>query len=311
MKQNILIGLFVLQVIIIALLLVSKSGGVQSPEPFLEFDVANVDRFVVASTDETIELSKEGEQWVLPDGNPADGDKVDRVIGKLADSGADWPVATTQSAAKRFEVTDSTFQKHISIYSGEDVLADLYLGTSPTFRRVHARLGRRNEIYSIEFSNYEAGTSPSSWLDKTLLQPNGSIQAFERIGAYKLIQDEGSWTAEVETELDESKVRSYMDRFESLTVFELSDNELTDATSITEFVIEDDSGPALLTLYHFETENDWVAVSDRRGSQYGIASYIGSELVKDLADLMPDEELESDSEDESADDIEEILIETD
>lgn len=311
MKQNVLIGLFVLQVIIIALLLVSKSGGVQSPEAFLEFELASVDRFVIASTDETIELSKEGEQWVLPDGNPADGEKVDRVIGKLADSGADWPVAKTQSAAKRFEVTDSTFQKHISIYSGKDMLVDVYLGTSPTFRKVHARLSKRNEIYSIEFSNYEAGTSPSSWLDKTLLQPSGSIQSFERVGAYKLVQDDGSWTTEVEAELDESKVRSYMDRFESLTVFELSDNELADATSTTEFVIEDDDGAFLLTIYHFETANDWVAVSDRRRSQYGVASYIGSELVKDLADLIPDEDLESDSEDESADDIEEILIETD
>ena len=137
MKQNFLIGIFVVQVIVIALLLVSKSGGVQSPEAFLEFDALGVDRFVIASSDETIEVSKEGEQWVLPDGNPADVEKVDSVLGKLAESGTDWPVATTPSAAKRFEVTDSTFQKHISIYSGDDVLADVYLGTSPSFRKVH------------------------------------------------------------------------------------------------------------------------------------------------------------------------------
>ena len=311
MKQNILIGLFVVQVIVVALLLVFKSGGVQSPEAFLEFEVLGVDRFVIASSDETIEVSKDGERWVLPDGNPADAEKVDRVLEKLAESGADWPVATTQSAAKRFEVTDSTFQKHISIYSGDEMVADLYLGTSPSFRKVHARHVSRNDIYAIEFSNYEAGTSPSAWLDKKLLQPSGSILSFERIGSYKLVQDDGNWITESDTELDESKVRSFMDRFESLTVFELSDLELTEATTNTQFAIEDDEGVYLLTIYHFDVANDWVAVSDRRGSQYGVASYIGSELVKELADLAPDEELDVESDSEVNDDMEEILIEAD
>lgn len=311
MKQNFLIGLFVVQVIVIALFLVSKSGGVRTPEAFLEFDVAAVDRFVIASTDESIELTKDGESWILPDGNPADKDKVDRVMGKLADVGLDWPVATSQSAAKRFEVTKASFQKQISVYSGQDLLADLYLGTSPSFRRVHARQVNEGDIYSIEFSNYEAGTSPSAWLDKSLLQPLGPIKSFERIGAYKLEQEEGNWTTESEAELDESKVRSYMDRFESLSVFELSDNELTEATTTTQFAIEDDEGVYLLTIHHFDVANDWVAVSDRRGSKYGVASYIGSELVKDLKDLSPDEETDDESDADSDDDMEEILIETD
>ena len=40
------------------------------------------------------------------------------------------------------------------------------------------------------------------------------------------MQTDGNWTTESDFELDESKVRSYMDRFESLSVFELSDLEL-------------------------------------------------------------------------------------
>ncbi|MCY3541385.1 MAG: DUF4340 domain-containing protein [Gammaproteobacteria bacterium] len=311
MKQNFLIGLFVVQVLVIALFLLTQSGGVRSPEAFLDFDAASVDRFVIAGKDESIELTKDGEQWVLPDGNPADVEKVERVIGKLADIGADWPVATTQSAAKRFEVTQASFQKQISIYSGENMLADLYLGTSPSFRRVHARQVNDGDIYSIEFSNFEVGTSLSGWLDRNLLQPSGSIKSFERIGAYKLVKEEGKWTTESDTELDESKVRSYMDRFESLSVFELSDNELAEATSTTQFAIEDDQGFFLLTIYHFDVADAWVAVSDRRGSQYGVATYIGSQLIKDLTDLSPDLEVDVETDSESDDDMEEILIETD
>lgn len=311
MKQNFLIGLFVVQVIVIALFLVAKSGGVRTPEAFLEFDVTTVDRFVIASKDESIELTKEGENWVLPDGNPADKNKVDSVIGKLADSGIDWPVATSQSAARRFEVTQASYQKQISVYSDQELLADVYLGTSPSFRRVHAREAKKGDIYSIEFSNYEAGTSPSAWLDKSLLQPMGPIKSFERIGAYKLMQEDGKWTTESDAELDESKVRSYMDRFESLSVFEFTDNVLADATTTTQFAIEDDEGFFLLTIYHFDVADDWVAVSDRRRSQYGVASYIGSQLVKGLKDLAPDEAIELEPDAESDDDIEEILIEAD
>ena len=312
MKQNVLIGLFVLQVLVIALFLVTQSGGVRTPEAFLEFDIAAVDQLRITSTDESIKLTKDGEQWLLPDGNPADGSKVDSVIGKLADSGADWPVATTQSAAKRFEVTQQSFQKRISIYSGQDLLADLYLGTSPSFRKVHARLANKSDIYSIEFSNFEAGTSLSAWLDKSLLQPTGPIKSFERIGAYKLVRQDGKWTTESDAELDESKVRSYMDRFESLSVFELSENELAEATTTTQFAIEDDEGFFLLTVYHFDVADDWVAVSDRRGdSRFGIAAYIGSQLVKGLPDLEPDEASDVESDTESDEDIEEILIDVD
>ena len=311
MKQNILVGLFVVQVLVIALFWFVRAGGVQAPEEFLEFDTFAVDRLVVSSADETIELAKQDTQWVLPDGNPVDGEKVDRVIVKLADSGADWPIATSQSAAKRFEVSDSKFQKHITLFSGETVLADVYFGTSPIFRKVHARQANEAEIYAIEFSNYEAGTSPSSWLDKKLLQPSGTIVSFEQIGVYKLVQSEGKWTTDSETELDESKVRSYIDRFESLTVFDINDSDLTEATTQTQFSIEDDEGVYALTIYHFDGANDWVAVSDRRGSQYGVASYIGSELVKELADLAPDEEVDSESDEEIGDDMEEILIEAD
>ena len=220
-------------------------------------------------------------------------------------------MATTQSAAKRFEVTDSNFQKHISIFSGEDLLASVYLGTSPSFRKVHARQTDDSDIYAIEFSNYEAGTSASSWLDKELLQTSGTIKELERIGAYTLILDNGNWTTEADLLLDESKVRSYVDRFESLTVFNISDHELTDATTNTQFRIEDADGEFLLTIYHFDVANEWVAVSDRHSSQYGVASYIGSELIKNLEDLAPDAEIEADTDEASADDSEEILLEVD
>ena len=81
-----------------------------------------------------------------------------------------------------------------------------------------------------------------------------------------------------------------MDRFESLTVFELSETEIGDAEPRAQFVISDEAGSYTLSVYYIEDSEDWLAHSDRHVSYYGLASYVGSEMVKDLTDLAPDEE---------------------
>lgn len=290
MRQIVLAGILAVQVLIVAVIWLIGLQGPATPEPFLHFDQEAADRLVVGTADESIELRREGDQWRMPDGNPADKRKIDRVLEKLADVSGDWPVATSESTAMRFEVTDDAFQKHISVFSGSETFADVYLGTSPSFRKVHARSVNGGPIYAIEFSNHEAGTTPDSWLDKSLLRPVGSITALERADSYTLTDGEEGWQSVPEADLDESKVRSYMDRFETLTVFELSDTEIGDNEPKARFLIADDEGTYTLSVYYIEESEDWVAHSDRHVSHYGLANYVGMELVKDLADLAPDEE---------------------
>lgn len=290
MRQIVLAGVLAIQVLIVAAIWLISLQGPATPEPFLQFDQKAADRLVVGTSDESIELRREGDQWQMPDGNPADKRKIDRVLEKLADISGDWPVATSESTAMRFEVTDDAYQKHISVYSGSETIADVYLGTSPSFRKVHARSVNGGPIYAIEFSNHEAGTTFNSWLDKSLLRPVGPIAALERVDSYILTDDEEGWQSVPDVELDESKVRSYMDRFETLTVFELSDTEIGDNEPKARFEITDEEGTFTLSVYYIEESEDWIAHSDRHVSHYGLATYVGTELVKDLAELAPDEE---------------------
>jgi len=60
------------------------------------------------------------------------------LIDKLEGAEAAWPVATSESSAERFEVSDAKFQRRIRFFADDAVVTELFLGTSPGFRRVHA-----------------------------------------------------------------------------------------------------------------------------------------------------------------------------
>lgn len=293
MKQYLLMALVAAQIVIVVAIWLIGLQGPKDPEPFLQFEMDSVDSLTISGSDESISLSLEDEQWRLPDGNPADTRKVERVLERLAQTAVDWPVATSESTAKRFEVTKDSFQKQISVLAGDEILADVYIGTSPSFRKVHARSVDGGPIYAIEFSNHEAGTTLNSWLDKSLLRPEGSIGSLERVDSYVLTKDEGEWSSEDGTELDQSEVRDYVERFEDLSVFELSEADLAETDPSGQIVITDDEGPYTLTVYYVESSEDWVVHSDREVGHYGLASYIGSEILKDLEDLVSDEEEEA------------------
>ena len=62
---------------------------------------------------------------------------------------------------------EDSYQRRVQVLTGDETLADVYLGTSPGYRRVHARRADADDVYSIEFSNFEAGTDVSSWLKKS------------------------------------------------------------------------------------------------------------------------------------------------
>lgn len=149
----------------------------------LNIDQAKVDGVLIEDeTGAKLNLQQREGVWILPDaGNlPADGEKVVALLKKLFDASAPWPVATSAESARRFEVTPEKFQRHIQLRIADAVTGDIYLGTSPGFRKVHARLAEADDVYAIEFANFEATTRPDDWLDKSLLQPEGDVVGLSR-----------------------------------------------------------------------------------------------------------------------------------
>jgi hypothetical protein len=79
-------------------------------------------------------------------------------------------VATSPAAAKRFKVADDLFERHVVLKEGDRVVGDFFAGTSPGFRRIHARRADRQEIVAVALSTFELPTATDQWLDKNVLK---------------------------------------------------------------------------------------------------------------------------------------------
>ena len=291
-RIGLLAGLLAAQAVIIAgLLLASGMGSDAGASNLLSFDSANVTKLSVSGEEGAVQLVRDGEDWQLADGLPADGGKVSELLADLSDLDAPWPVATSDDSAERFEVTEGNHQRRLLIEDEDGPVADLLLGTSPGYRRVHARLSGASEVYSIDFSNYEAPTDPDQWLDKALLAAKGEVSSVVLEGAWQLARQDGEWQidgAPAEAEAADDLVR----RFTGLRVLGSADEEADaedEADPAGVFLVTDQDGEHRLTLYHEAEEDDYRLASDRVAGRFEVATYIAEQMLADPADLQAKE----------------------
>ena len=288
------------QLLLVALVWGLQTGGGEEPDPFLSFDAGAVDSLSVADGEESVTVARADGAWTVADGLPADANKVDRILDKLADADGGWPVATSESAMTRFEVTEDEHQRHIVVGAADETLADVYLGTSPSYQRVHARHASGGPVYAIDFSNYEAGAKVSDWLKKSLLQPDGALRSVARAGesGWTLTSTDDGWTSEGVT-VDQDEAAEYTARFTGLNVLGIMDVELP-GEATARFLVTDDAGAHELALFHLEEEDEYVATSNRYAGQFEIAKYVAERLDASLDDFVADAE---DASDDGPDDV--------
>ena len=296
-RQTILAAVLLVQLVVVALVWGLQARPGDAPPVFLSFDAGSADTMTVADAESAVTVTRAEGEWKLSNGLPADGARIDGVLQKLSDPGSGWPVATSESAMQRFEVVEETHQRHVTISAAEETLADIYLGTSPTFGKVHARHVDGGPVYAIGFSNYEAGAKQSDWLRKSLLQPDGEVQSITRAtssGEWTLTSTDGTWTTSEGVELDQDETNTFVDRLRRLNVLDLVDAELPEEPGTT-LVVVDDAGAHELALFALP-DDDYAATSNRFEGVFGISSYIAEQLKTPLGDLAAD----ASDEDESA-----------
>lgn len=135
-------------------------------EPLLTFETVKIDRIVIEDVEkaETELLKREG-IWVLPTLNNAEADanKVAQVLDKLHSLQHGLPVATSGMDFQRFKVEDDGFERHVKLYQGDDVIADLYLGNGAGVNRSYARLADEKVVYTAGIGTYDLPGKAESW----------------------------------------------------------------------------------------------------------------------------------------------------
>jgi hypothetical protein len=162
-------------------------------QPLLGFSSTEIDRILISDANNSAELKKVDSTWLLPGVQqlPVDQEKLSDVLQKLDGIKLTWPVTTTRSAHERFEVTATQFQRRIELFQGDSKKADLFLGTSPGFKKVHLRLAEADEVYAIELSAFEFPAAANDWLQKDLL----ALDDIEMIKGpdYQLLKQGDDW----------------------------------------------------------------------------------------------------------------------
>ncbi|MCB0335123.1 MAG: DUF4340 domain-containing protein, partial [Bdellovibrionales bacterium] len=170
-----LTGLVVVQLILVGILFQSSDSldAFKPQEKLYEVAVDEVSKVVIQGKDqEKIELLKENDSWVLPESAnfPVATNKLDTLVRGVLTSLRSYPVATTAHAHSQLDVSPSDFERHLQFYGGEKLLADVYLGSSPSFKKVHIRRADEDVVYVVALNAYEAGLKPNFWYDLNALK---------------------------------------------------------------------------------------------------------------------------------------------
>lgn len=171
--QKRLTVLLVLQVLLmIGVFAYQQNSRIQiDAQPLLGIITSDIDRIVIQDPSNKVSLQKSGNTWQLPEllQLPVDTQKLDDLLQKLDGTKLTWPVTTTASSHERFEVAEAKFQRRIELFQGENKKADIWLGTSPGFKKIHLRREGENQVYAVELTAFEFALEAKDWLQTDLL----------------------------------------------------------------------------------------------------------------------------------------------
>lgn len=221
--------LLVLQVLLmIGVFAYQQSSRVQvDAQPLLAIETVEIDRVVIQDANNKVTLQKSGSEWQLPELHqlPVDKQKLDEILQKLDGTKLTWPVTTTASSHERFEVAGTKFQRRIELFQGDAKKADLWLGTTPGFRKIHVRREGEDQVYAVELTAFEFATTSNDWLQTDLLAVKDAnlIKAAD----YEIQKIGDSWsfvaaTQEASAEkIDAAKAMELANTFSNLQVQEV------------------------------------------------------------------------------------------
>ena len=193
-------------------------GAFEADKPLLAVDAESMDAATIEQQGEApLRMERKENRWVLPGKGdfPVSSAKLDQFTEKLLGAERSWPVGKTLVAARQFKVTPDQFERRVRFFRGTDVLGDVFLGSSPGFRKVHARLDGDSHTYAIDFNAFDAPVEADSWYDTEVLKTAAEDIARIDLGAYALRAGDGGFQVEglrENEETDAEPVRELVER---------------------------------------------------------------------------------------------------
>jgi len=280
-------GLLIVQLLVVGWLNIAG----ESPQPdgmLVDMDAAAVTGLSVTDPDGvTVTMVRETDGWLLESGAAADEARILGVLERLTAMRGLWPVASTSGSQSRFEVSEDAFQRRLTITAGDGEEATLLLGSSPGYRRIHARNLSSEDIFSVEFATYEVPVDAGEWLDKTQLQASG-INALKLQDAWTLTASGEDWLLDgVGVAADD-----LVSRVAELSLMGIFDGDESSLGEPRELAVTTADGDYTLTFRHDAESDEYVVASSRVPGNFTVASYIAEQILVPAEMLLAEEEAE-------------------
>lgn len=255
-----------------------QQSTVQQPTHYglVTLDPANIDHIRIEDEydNETL-LVKTGEQWLLPEleGLPANPAKVVELLASITAQDNSWPIAHSTTARQRFQVADYHFQRSISLGGGGEQLATIYLGTSPGFRKVHARKKGTDAIYSINFNAFDAPGLSGAWVEPRLLQIRAPMQI--TADSYSLRRESEQWISGTGGAPDARELEALLNTLRTLQVDGVAAEDLQRelAAAEADLLLQIQSLTGQTTLELFSLEGSYFINSSEYALFFTISAY--------------------------------------
>jgi hypothetical protein len=234
------------------------------PQALFEVEPGQVDKVVISDGSTEVMLQKSALGWVLPEVNdlPANAPQVDAMLQSITRLEPSWPVATTVSGQQRLEVAADHFQRRVQLFSNDQNVGELLLGTSPGFKLAHARRGDSESIFSVPLNNHDFPAQGDGWLDKSLISASdinriqGPDFALQKLDDQWQFTPGESTTEEEPAKVDEDKAKQLATALASLQVQGIA-SEQPEGEAI-ELSVSDDDGS---WTYRFVQADEQYTVS--------------------------------------------------
>ena len=258
------------------------TGAFEADKPLLTVDRGSMDAVTIEQQNKpTLRLARKDGGWVLADKSdfPVLPARFEEFADKLLNAKRSWPVGKTLVAARQFKVTPVGFERRVRFLQGTEVLGDVFLGSSPGFRRVHARLDGDNHTYAIDFNAFEAPAEAGQWYDTELLKTAAEEIVRIDLGAYALKAGDGGFEVEGLGEnerTDDEGVRKVVEGVSEVGFIDVvfkDGKKLFDAGKrMLEYTIERKEGPPVThTVVAPEEGDDYLLKSSAHPHYFKVA----------------------------------------
>lgn len=227
LQKRLTVLLFVQLLLVIGIFAWNQNRqSVPDAQPLLSATDFESDKIVIRDANASVTLQKVNGLWQLPDLKqlPVDEQKLRDLLDKLKGTKLTWPVTTSATSHERFDVSEKKFQRHVEFYKGDQKAVDLFLGTSPGFKKIHLRKQGDDSVYAVQLSSFEFATGNNDWLKKDLL----AFKDAQQITAadFALRKNNNNWEfVNSSDKVDSVKANELANAFANLQIMELA-NEM-------------------------------------------------------------------------------------